>query len=108
MALADQRHQEIRHAHTSSSYRPGFNFASMATGVIKGIDLGARSPSLPAVIRALAGKLRVSCGAAGARVIVPARDPDRAAAALAGLDVLSSNRWICSIRWRSTPSPNDS
>ena len=62
MALADQRHQEIRHAHTSSSYRPGFNFASMATGVIKGIDLGARSPSLPAVIRALAGKLRVSCG----------------------------------------------
>ena len=86
----------------------GFNFASTATEVIKGIDLGGKTAIVTGGYSGLGRETARELRAAGARVIVPARDPDRAAAALAGLDVLSSNRWICSIRWRSTPSPNDS
>lgn len=65
----------------------GFNSASTAAEVIKGLDLGGRTAIVTGGYSGLGRETVRELRAAGARVIVPARDVDRSAAALAGIDV---------------------
>jgi NAD(P)-dependent dehydrogenase (short-subunit alcohol dehydrogenase family) len=65
----------------------GFNSASTAGEVIKGIDLAGKTAIVTGGYSGLGRETARELRAAGARVIVPARDPERATAALAGIDV---------------------
>ena len=65
----------------------GFNSASTAAEVIKGIDLAGKTAIVTGGYSGLGRETTRELRAAGARVIVPARDPERATAALAGIDV---------------------
>jgi NAD(P)-dependent dehydrogenase (short-subunit alcohol dehydrogenase family) len=65
----------------------GFNSASTTTEVIKGIDLIGKTAIVTGGYSGLGRETARELRAAGARVIVPARDPERATAALAGIDV---------------------
>jgi NAD(P)-dependent dehydrogenase (short-subunit alcohol dehydrogenase family) len=65
----------------------GFNSASTAGEVIKGIDLAGKTAIVTRGYSGLGRETARELRAAGARVIVPARDPERATAALAGIDV---------------------
>ncbi|MDB5397071.1 MAG: oxidoreductase [Rhodospirillales bacterium] len=86
MAFSDQQHQEIRHAHTSSSYRLRLQFRLDAAEVVKGIDLRGKTAIVTGGNSGLGRETARELRAAGAKVIVPARDADRAAVALAGID----------------------
>lgn len=63
----------------------GFGAASTAREVVEGIDLSGRTAIVTGGGSGLGLETVRALRAAGARVVVPARDPARAAAALAGL-----------------------
>lgn len=65
----------------------GFNSASTAAEVIKGVDLAGKTAIVTGGYSGLGRETVRELRAAGARVIVPARDVDRSAAALTGIDV---------------------
>ena len=65
----------------------GFNSASTAAEIVRGIDLRGKTAIVTGGYSGLGRETARELRAAGARVIVPARDADRAAAALAGIDV---------------------
>jgi NAD(P)-dependent dehydrogenase (short-subunit alcohol dehydrogenase family) len=65
----------------------GFNSSSTAVEVIKGIDLSGKTAIVTGGYSGLGREAARELRAAGARVIVPVRDVDRSAAALAGIDV---------------------
>jgi NAD(P)-dependent dehydrogenase (short-subunit alcohol dehydrogenase family) len=65
----------------------GFNSASTATDVIRGIDLTGKNAIVTGGYSGLGRETARELRAAGARVIVPARDVHRSAAALTGIDV---------------------
>ncbi|MFM0283805.1 oxidoreductase [Paraburkholderia sediminicola] len=65
----------------------GFNSASTAAEVIRGIDLTGKTAIVTGGYSGLGRETARELRAAGARVIVPARDVHRAAAALTGIDV---------------------
>jgi NAD(P)-dependent dehydrogenase (short-subunit alcohol dehydrogenase family) len=65
----------------------GFGAASTAAGVIKGVDLSDRVAIVTGGYSGLGRETARALRSAGAKVIVPARDLDRAAAALGGIDV---------------------
>lgn len=64
----------------------GFGAASTAGDVIKGIDLSDRVAIVTGGYSGIGLETARSLRSAGAKVIVPARDHDRAATALEGLD----------------------
>lgn len=64
----------------------GFGAATTAADVIAGIDLGGKAAIVTGGYSGLGRETVRALKAAGARVIVPARDVGRSAAALAGLD----------------------
>jgi NAD(P)-dependent dehydrogenase (short-subunit alcohol dehydrogenase family) len=65
----------------------GFDSASTAAEVIKRGDLGGKTAIVTGFYSGLGRETDRALRAAGARVIVPARDVARPAAALAGIDV---------------------
>ncbi len=65
----------------------GFGAASTTNDVIHGIDLSGKTAVVTGGYSGLGRETAKTLRAAGARVIVPARDPKRAASALAGIDV---------------------
>ncbi len=65
----------------------GFDSTSTAAGVVKGIDLVGKTAIVTGGYSGLGRETVRALRAAGARVIVPARDVDRSAAALAGIEV---------------------
>lgn len=87
LACSDQRHLEIHHAHTSDSYRFRLQFRLDRRRVIRGIDLAGKTAIVTGGYSGLGRETARELRAAGARVIVPARDVHRSAAALTGIDV---------------------
>ncbi len=67
--------------------RSGFNAASTTDEVIKGIDLAGKMAVVTGGYSGLGLETSRILRTAGARVIVPTRDPKKAASALAGIDV---------------------
>jgi NAD(P)-dependent dehydrogenase (short-subunit alcohol dehydrogenase family) len=65
----------------------GFGAASTAADVIKGIDLSSKVAIVTGGYSGIGVETARTLRAAGARVIVPARDRDKAATALQGIDV---------------------
>jgi NAD(P)-dependent dehydrogenase (short-subunit alcohol dehydrogenase family) len=65
----------------------GFNSASTAADVIRGIDLAGKTAIVTGGYSGLGRETARQLRAAGARVIVPARDRRRATAVLTGIDV---------------------
>ena len=65
----------------------GFGAASTADDVIKGIDLSGKIAIVTGGYSGIGVETARALRSAGARVIVPARDHDKAAAALQGIDV---------------------
>ena len=83
----------------------GFGAASTAGDVIKGIELSGRVAIVTGGYSGVGLETTRALRFAGAKVIVPARDRDKAATALKGSRVSRSRRWICSTQPRSMPSP---
>ena len=82
-----------------------FNSASTAAEVIKGLDLAGKTAIVTGGYSGLGRETARELRAAGARVIVPARDPQGRRRRWPGW-MLRLNRWICSIRWQSKPLLN--
>jgi short chain dehydrogenase len=87
-SASDQpRQKEIRHARTPSSYRLRLQFRLDGFRGHQGIDLAGKTAIVTSGHSGFGRETARELRGAGARVIVPARDPRRAAAALAGIDV---------------------
>ena len=84
----------------------GFNSVSTAAEAIKGIDLAGKTAIVTGDYSGLGRETARELRAAGARVIVPARDPQGRRRRWPGW-MLRSNRWICSIRCQSKPLLSD-
>lgn len=86
----DQRAAELsRHAHVATRQVPlhsGFGATSTATDVIAGISLAGKTALVTGGYSGLGLETVRVLAAAGANVVVPARDPVRAAKALDGID----------------------
>ncbi len=65
----------------------GFRAASTTSDVIKGVDLSGKTAIVTGGYSGLGREAARTLRSAGARVIVPARDQQKAASALAGIDV---------------------
>jgi NAD(P)-dependent dehydrogenase (short-subunit alcohol dehydrogenase family) len=85
----------------------GFGAATTAAEILRGCDLSGKTAIVTGGYSGIGRETARVLQAAGARVIVPARDRGRAAAALAGLDGIEIERWTCSIRRRSMISARD-
>ena len=78
----------------------GFGHDSTADDVLAGIDLTGKLAVVTGGYSGLGLETTRALTKAGAHVVVPARRPDAAREALAGLDTSRSTSWISAI-WRA-------